>query len=377
MDKVKKTKEVFSKSGLAGSLIIQNLPGYFLVACLIISLLALIWILSPFVTVLMVAVVITVVFYPVYKKILKLLKGRASLASLLTCFIVLVTIVIPISVFIILITSEAQETYKIVSTEISSGKYDKFLTWAEGGYFFDLKNELAPYVDLDQINLKQTILDIANDLKGFILNQTVSLLGAISSIALSIFLMFFSMYYFFKDGSKIVDKMGYLSPLPSVYEIELFKRLNIIIKAIVFGVLMSSVLQGIVGGIGFAIFGVSGAIFWGTMIAFASLIPMLGTALIWVPASIILLFSGHYVSGIGLFIFGAVVIGSIDNFVRPYLIQGAGSKAKTYPLLIFFVILGGIFTMGFKGILVGPILLMILLTFLHIYQAEYSKVLKK
>lgn len=377
MEKVKKSKEAFTKSGLAGSLIIQNLPGYFLIACLILALIALIWILSPFITVLMVAVVITVVFYPIYKKILKLLRGRASLASLLTCFVVLVTIVIPIAVFIILITSEAQETYKIISTEISSGKYDKYLTWSEGGYFFDLKNEVAPYFDLDQINLKQTILDVANDLKGFILNQTVSILGAISSIALSIFLMFFSMYYFFKDGSKLVDKMGYLSPLPSVYEIELFKRLNIIIKAIVFGVLMSSVLQGVVGGIGFAIFGVSGAIFWGTMIAFASLIPVVGTALIWVPASIILLLSGHYVGGIGLFVFGIVVIGSIDNFVRPYLIQGAGSRAKTYPLLIFFVILGGIFTMGFKGILVGPILLMILLTFLHIYQAEYSKVLKK
>jgi len=344
---------------------------------LIISLIALFWILSPFVTVLMTAVVLTVVFYPIYKKVLKLFRGRESLASIFSCFLVFFIIVLPLSAFILLITTEAQETYKIISSELSTGKYDKYLTWAEGGYFFDLKTEISPFFDLDQVNLKQTILDVANDLKGFIINQTVSILGAISSILLSIFLLFFSMYYFFKDGSRIVDKIGYLSPLPSVYELELFKRLNIIIKAIVFGVLMASVAQGVVGGVGFMIAGISGAVFWGTVIAFASLVPVVGTAFVWVPASVILAISGQYWAAIFLFAWGALVVGSVDNLVRPYLIQGAGSKAKTYPLLTFFVILGGVFTLGFKGIIVGPILLMILLTFLHVYQAEYGKVLKR
>ncbi len=375
---VNKTKKLpLVKSPIKGSLIIQNLPGYFLIICLIISLIALFWILSPFVTVLMTAVVLTVVFYPIYKKVLKLFRGRESLASIFSCFLVFFIIVLPLSAFILLITTEAQETYKIISSELSTGKYDKYLTWAEGGYFFDLKTEISPFFDLDQVNLKQTILDVANDLKGFIINQTVSILGAISSILLSIFLLFFSMYYFFKDGSRIVDKIGYLSPLPSVYELELFKRLNIIIKAIVFGVLMASVAQGVVGGVGFMIAGISGAVFWGTVIAFASLVPVVGTAFVWVPASVILAISGQYWAAIFLFAWGALVVGSVDNLVRPYLIQGAGSKAKTYPLLTFFVILGGVFTLGFKGIIVGPILLMILLTFLHVYQAEYGKVLKR
>jgi len=375
---VNKTKKLpLVKSPIKGSLIIQNLPGYFLIICLIISLIALFWILSPFVTVLMTAVVLTVVFYPIYKKVLKLFRGRESLASIFSCFLVFFIIVLPLSAFILLITTEAQETYKIISSELSTGKYDKYLTWAEGGYFFDLKTEISPFFDLDQVNLKQTILDVANDLKGFIINQTVSILGAISSILLSIFLLFFSMYYFFKDGSRIVDKIGYLSPLPSVYELELFKRLNIIIKAIVFGVLMASVAQGVVGGVGFMIAGISGAVFWGTVIAFASLVPVVGTAFVWVPASVILAISGQYWAAIFLFAWGAFVVGSVDNLVRPYLIQGAGSKAKTYPLLTFFVILGGVFTLGFKGIIVGPILLMILLTFLHVYQAEYGKVLKR
>jgi predicted PurR-regulated permease PerM len=380
MEKTKKKNDKklpLIKSPVAGSLVIEKLPGYFLIVCLILAFLALIWILRPFITVLMTAVVLTVVFYPIYKKVLKLFRGRETLASLFSCFLVFVIIIIPITLFIILMTSEAQETYKIISTEISSGEYDKYLTWGEGGYFFDLKNEIAPYFDLDQINLKQTILDVANDLKGFILNQTVLLLSTISTIALSIFLMFFSMYYFFKDGEKIVEKLGYISPLPSIYEIELFLKLKNIIKAIVFGVLLASIVQGVAGGIGFAIVGIQGAVFWGTMIAFASLIPVVGTAFVWVPASIILAISGQYWQAAVLFAWGVIIIGSIDNLIRPFLIQGAGSKTKMYPLLTFFVILGGVFTLGFKGIAVGPILLMILLTFLHVYQSEYSKVLKK
>lgn len=377
MEKTKKSVRSLHESPITGSLIIQNLPGYFLIVCLIVSLFALIWILSPFITVLMTAVVLTVVFYPIYKKVLKIFNGRESLASFVSCFLVLIIIIIPVAIFVVLISTQAFETYDMISSELSTGKYDKFLTWSQGGYFFDLKTEIAPYFDLDQVNLKQTILDVAKNLQVFIVNQTVSILGAVSSLFLSVFLLFFSMYYFFKDGSKIVDKIGYLSPLPSIYETELFKRLNIIIKAIVFGVLMSSVVQGIVGGIGFKIAGISGSIFWGTMIAFASLVPVVGTAFVWVPASIILAITGQYWAAIFLFAWGVIAVGSIDNLVRPYLIQGAGSKAKTYPLLIFFVILGGVFMLGFKGVIVGPILLMILLTFLHVYQAEYGKVLKR
>ena len=146
------------------------------------------------------------------------------------------------------------------------------------------------------------------------------------------------------------------------------------VKAIIIGGFLTGIIQGLVGGIGFAIAGIPNVFFWTAMMAFASFVPLIGTTLIWLPASIILIASGDYTWGIFLLIWGLVVISVVDNLVRPYLV---GGKAHTYPLLTFFVILGGIFTMGFTGIIVGPMVLMAFMAFLHIYEAEYVKVLKQ
>jgi predicted PurR-regulated permease PerM len=165
-----------------------------------------------------------------------------------------------------------------------------------------------------------------------------------------------------------------LSPLPKVYEDELFGKMDSMVKAIVFGVFLTAIAQGLVGGVGFAISGISNPIFWGTAIAVASFIPVVGTGLVWVPAAIILVIFGNYWAALFLAIWGFLVIGTVDNFLRPYLI---GGKAKTHPLLTFFVILGGLFTMGLIGIVVGPVVLMFVMSLLHIYEAEYTKVLKR
>jgi len=146
------------------------------------------------------------------------------------------------------------------------------------------------------------------------------------------------------------------------------------IKAIVLGVFLTSIIQGFIGGIGFAIAGISNPVFWGSAMAFFSLVPMVGTAVIWVPTAIILLILGNWGLALFIFLWGFFAVGTVDNFVRPYLI---GGKAHTYPLMTFLVVLGGVLTMGLKGVIIGPIVLMVLMSFLHIYEAEYGKVLKK
>jgi len=356
------------------ALIIEQLPGYFLIACLLASFYFLFKVLSPFLTVLFVAAVLSIVFYPVYKRILNVFGSWKRLASFVTCLIVIVLIVAPITVFIIFLTLEAGETYALVQTQIESGVFDKYLIWEDGGFIYDLKNELEGIVDLNQVDLKTNIINMAQSLSTYLVSQTAYLLRSISGLLLSIFIMLFSMFYFFKDGDLIVKKVGLMSPLPSVYEDELFSKIASMVKAIVVGVFLTAIIQGLLGGIGFAIAGISNPVFWGTAMAFFSLLPFIGTALIWFPAAIILAILGSYGAAMFIFIWGIVVVGSSDNLLRPYLI---GGKAKTYPLLTFFVILGGIWTLGFKGIIVGPLVLMVLMSFLHIYEAEYNKVLKK
>lgn len=356
------------------SMILHKLPGYFLILCLIVSFWLLYEILAPFLTVIFVGGVLVIAFYSLYERILKAFKGWEKSASLVTCLLVILITVAPITLFAVLVTNEAVDTYEVIEIKINSGVFDKYLQWEEGGFFYDLKKQAEGVIDLEKMDVKKNIVEWAQSLSTFLVSQTGTFVKSISNLLLNVFILLFTMYYFFKDGKRLVAKIGAMSPLPSFYEGELFRKIAAMVKAILVGVFLTAIIQGIFGGVGFAIAGISSPVFWATAMAFFSLVPLVGTAIIWVPASIILLILGDYWQGVFIFIWGLLVVGSIDNFVRPYLI---GGKAHTYPLLTFFVILGGIWKWGLKGIIIGPLVLMVLMSFLHIYEAEYSKVLKK
>lgn len=371
----KKTATKASKKAQWGDmLIVEKLPGYFLLVCLLTVFAYMLYILRPFLTVIFVAGVLTISFYPVYRKISQWLRGWNRLASFLSCLLVLILIVAPVAAFIVLITDEAFETYVLIQDKINSGVFDRYLQWSSGGVIYDLLSEVQDYVDLSSINLKENIVNIAQSLSSFLAAQTTLIARGISEIGLGVMVMLFTMFYFFKDGEQLVDKMGMLSPLPKIYESELFGQVSSMVKAVVFGVFLTAIIQGLVGGIGFAIAGVSSPVFWGTAMAFFSLVPMVGTAIIWVPAVVILAILGNYGAALFIFIWGVFAVGSVDNIARPYLI---GGKAHTYPLMTFLVVLGGVMTMGLKGVIVGPLVLIILMSFLHIYESEYKRVLKK
>lgn len=354
-------------------MILDKLPAYFLIFCLAISFYFLFQILAPFMAVIFVAAVLSITFYPLYQWMLKTFKGWEKSASFITCLIVILITIVPLVGFSILMAGEAVETYEVIQEKINSGVFDKYLQWENGGFFYDLNENVKKVVDVGKIDIKKTVLDMAQSLSTFLVSQTANFVKSLADLFLNFFLMLFSMYYFFKDGKRLIAKAGSLSPLPSLYEGQLFSKISAMSKAIMVGVFLTAILQGLAGGIGFAFAGISNPVFWGTAMAFFSLVPLFGTALIWVPAAIILAILGSYGAAIFIFIWGVVVIGLVDNVARPFLI---GGKAHTYPLLTFFVILGGIFTMELKGVIIGPLVLMILMSFLHIYQAEYNKVLK-
>ena len=370
----KKLTKTEQKGKFGGLLIIDKLPGYFLIVCMLLVLGLIFYILSPFLTEILIAAFLVVAFYPVYKKLNQWFRGLRGLASFVSCLLLIIVIVAPLSVIVLLISVEAFDAYEVIQAKLESGVFDKYFQWSDGGYFYELKKQIEPLIDLDSIDIKQTIIDSAQIVSTWLVSQTASLVKGVSGLLLSLVILLLTMYYFFKDGDELVKKVGRLSPLPLVYESELFGKINQMVKAIIFGVFLTSIVQGILGGIGFAIVGISNPVFWGTAMAFLSLVPVIGTALVWVPAAIVLLILGNYGSALFLVIWGILLVGSIDNFIKPYLI---GGRAHTYPLMTFLVVLGGIIVMGLKGLIMGPILLVILMSFLHIYEAEYKKVLKK
>ncbi len=370
----KKLTKTEQKGKFSGLHIIDKLPGYFLIVCMLLVLGLIFYILSPFLTEILIAAFLVVAFYPVYKKLNQWFRGLRGLASFVSCLLLIIVIVAPLSVIVLLISVEAFDAYEVIQAKLESGVFDKYFQWSDGGYFYELKKQIEPLIDLDSIDIKQTIIDSAQIVSTWLVSQTASLVKGVSGLLLSLVILLLTMYYFFKDGDELVKKVGRLSPLPLVYESELFGKINQMVKAIIFGVFLTSIVQGILGGIGFAIVGISNPVFWGTAMAFLSLVPVIGTALVWVPAAIVLLILGNYGSALFLVIWGILLVGSIDNFIKPYLI---GGRAHTYPLMTFLVVLGGIIVMGLKGLIMGPILLVILMSFLHIYEAEYKKVLKK
>ena len=366
-------KKVSSKGGVS-PIFIEKLPGYFLIFCLIISLYFLFSIVAPFMTVMAVSAVFVITFYPVFRKFEKWFKGRRGLASIVTCLIVIFAIILPIAVFILLVASEAVTAYDVIRQKMESGFFDQYLQWSQGGFFYDLKNQIDPVISLESLDIKQGIVNAAQNVSGFLVSQTTVLIKSLTALLLDFVILLFSMFFLFKDGDKLVAKIGYLSPLPAKYETQLFGKLKDMVNAVVIGGFFTSMLQGFLCGVGLAIAGVSSPVFWGAVAMFLAFVPMVGTALVWLPAGILMLISGEYTWGIFLIVWGAAVVGTIDNFVKPILI---GQKAKAYPLVIFFVVLGGIFTMGLKGLIVGPLVLMAFMSLLHVYEIEYSKVLKK
>lgn len=352
---------------------ISAVPAYFLLACLLVTLYYLLLLLTPFSTVLVFAAVLATAFHPVYRAIRKHIKNEA-VSSLLTCLLITLLIVIPFIVLVFLLAGEAVNLYILLQHKLSQGFLDPLFQWQHSGPVFDWYTRVFPGFDPSSWDITGQITSFAKDLSSLLLSQVQSFVTGILGFFVNFLIMIFAMFYFIKDGSVIVKKIMALSPLPEPYERKLFNRLKTMINATLYGTFFTAIIQGFFGGIGFAIAGISQPILWGTVMSFFALAPYVGTAFVWVPAVLILLFTGGFGAGLFLLIWSILLVSTIDNFLLPYLI---GSSAKTYSLLTFLCVIGGIYVWGFPGLVLGPLVLTLLIAMSEIYEAEYRPLLKE
>jgi predicted PurR-regulated permease PerM len=181
------------------------------------------------------------------------------------------------------------------------------------------------------------------------------------------------MFFFFVDGKNMLKKLMYWSPLKNSYDMEIFKKFRSVSYTVFVTTFVTAGAQGIIGAIGFIIIGLP-AFFAGILMGFLSLLPYIGSAFIYVPVGVYLLLVGEIGKGIFLLAWGAIVIGNTDNILRGYMIKG---KAQVNPIFIIFSILGGITLFGFWGVIIGPLIISIAVTVLHIYELEYTNSLDK
>ncbi|MFA6528558.1 MAG: AI-2E family transporter [Candidatus Gracilibacteria bacterium] len=360
------------------SLVIGSLSKYFLISVIVLLLCFIVYIVSPFIVTIIMAAILASAVGPLQKLWHKLFKGKVKwLGALLSTIIILTVAIGIVSMLISLISAQTITAISAIDTRISTYQIEDIHLLPEmvrDSVVGDYLDKMEKYSPITRGDLVDALSSATQTLGTKIVSGTTSIAKKVSVLLVHLFVMILSIFYFLKDGDRIIRYIKSIMPLPNRYQKVLFEQLAIISKAIIYGIFGAAVMQGLVAGVGYAIAGIDNVVFWGTITAFFSIIPYLGTTVVWIPMVIFLLLSGHWVAGIFLAIWAIAVISTVDNIVKPYLI---GGKAHMYPLLTFFVILGSLFTAGFKGIILGPFALILALTFLHIYKLEYKEVLEK
>jgi len=337
----------------------------FILCLTFLSIYLLYQILSPFLSSIVWAILLAMVFYPLFKKLQDLLKKRGVLSALIMTLLVLVVIVLPFTLLMASLASDVVNFYHQVEEMIKTGQLQ--------AYFERVKEipilkwilaRLGQHIDLSRTDPVPLLLKNLNQISTFIFNQTTILLKGFSTFIAGFFFTLLSLYYLFKDGSTLFEGLKEIAPLPSKEKDLLIQRFKDMIYATIYGGILIAIIQGILGGLSFWVLGLSSPIFWGTAMALLSFIPIGGTALIWAPAGIILLIGGAVSKGILLLGIGVFVISMVDNLLRPFFIS---TRTNIHPLLLFFAVLGGIQAFGLIGLIAGPLIATLFLTLIEIY----------
>jgi predicted PurR-regulated permease PerM len=322
-----------------------------------------------FLITLFLAAVFTGMVYPLYGWLLEHFRGRASVASVTTLALVFCAVVMPLIVFFGVVAGQAVEVTQIVAPWVERHLENS----AAGSHslpdWIPFREHLTPYHE--QITSK--LAEFASKAGRYLVGSLLNITQITGVFLLNLFIMLYAMFFFLIGGPKIVKTvMGYL-PLPdSDKETILHVGLSVS-KATIKGTLVIGIVQGALGGIGLAVVGIPGAAFWGTIMVVLSIIPGIGTALVWVPAVIFLVISDSAVAATGLLIWNVAVVGMVDNVVRPRLV---GKDAKMPDLLILISTLGGLGLFGALGLVIGPVIAALFMTawtiFGHIFEDELS-----
>lgn len=326
---------------------------YFYIAFfLVISVLAFIM-LRPLFNAILISIILAYIFFPIYRKLRSILPHK-TISSVLMVIIVLLIVIIPGILSIQLILQQFR------SFSIDVKEMDAFLL----GYIDDFEESL----NLPEIlNLEAVTESLTTDLaKGFT-NIITTFIRSIPFRILETFIIIFILFYLFRDGEKLFNLVKDHLPIKKLYKEELFLESEKVVKAVIYGTLVAAVAQGAMGAIGFYIFGINNFLIWGLVMAILALFPFLGPAFVWVPASFFFFISGDTTKGILLFIYGALLISSIDNIIKARIIS---RKARIHQVIILLGLVGGIGAFGVPGIVLGPLILSLLIVFLRVYLRE-------
>ena len=297
--------------------------------------------------------------YPLYARVRDRLGGRDALASGLTILLLLLGVIVPLAGFLVFVVAESVSLSQSITEWVRSnpGRFDDMRAWAER---LPLVGRLVP----DNDTLLQQVGELAGKVGPMLAGKVAAVGRGTLSFLFQLFVCLYAMFFFLVDGPSLLRQILYYIPLGAAQEDQLLERFVSVTRATLKGSLLIGVIQGVMAGLAFWVAGVPAAAFWGTVMVVLSIIPAVGAALVWIPAVGYLGFAGATTAAIGLFVWCAVVVSSIDNFLRPLLV---GRDARMSDLMILLSTMGGIVLFGALGFIVGPIVAALFVTVWHIY----------
>ena len=337
----------------------------FLVSCFLLG-----WLLWPFLSVIVVAAVITGIFNPIYRFLSR--KISAVFSSVLTCFVIFLVLFIPVSAFVGILANEAYDLYLTAKDAVAGNPFKELI---ENSKIVEKINDLLSNfgVAITGDELNRGITELGRVVGLFLYEQARSITANIVSFIVNFFFMLLIVFYLLIDSHRLVSFIVSLSPLPDDQDEKLIQKFKDMAGAILIGNGLGGLIQGTLGGAVFALFGFNSAFLWGVIMALMAFLPIVGIGAVFVPAAIYLFLQGRFLAGSFFIIFYVLLSGGIEYFFKPKLV---GKRVQMHTLLVFLAIIGGLKLFGILGIIYGPLVVTAFLTLTDIYESSYRRIVE-
>lgn len=345
---------------------------WFFIACFLASIILLGWLLWPFISILIMAAVVTGIFGPVYRFINGSGRVRPTLASLITCFLIFCILFIPIVFFVGILSKEAFDLYLTAKNAAINQQLKALM---EGSVILERANNLLANFNFEITGeeLNKYISEIAKFVGLFLYNQARAIASNTMAFVVNFFLMLLVIYYLLIDGKRLVSFIIDLSPLPSEQDEMLIDKFKDMAGAILIGNGLGGLIQGTLGGFVFSVFGLNSPFLWGVIMGLLAFLPIIGIGVVFIPTAIYLFLKGRVAASVFFVVFYVVLSGGVEYLFKPKLV---GQRVKMHTLLVFLSIIGGLKLFGILGIIYGPLVITAFLTFTDIYRTSYQTMIE-
>ena len=342
---------------------IQNASFLLLVA---LTTIAFLYIVADFLMTVFWAAVLATVFYPVQRRYVAKLGGRRSLAAVATLLTIVAVVVLPLALVGLAVSREALQ----LSEQIKSGAIDLQAPVRFVRRMMPLATDYLARFGVDLEGITQRLSSSALAISGLIASRALEIGQDILRVTALFFVMLYILFFFLRDGRQLADTLIRVLPLGDARERRLLAKFREVALATIKGTIVVGIVQGAIGGILFWALGIPAPVFWGAVMTIFSVLPAVGPALVWAPAAIVLFGLGAFVKGIVLIVGGVVVIGLVDNVLRPILV-GRDTQIPDY--LVLIATLGGIAVFGISGFVIGPVIAAFFLVVWEMFAAEHAE----